>query len=172
MLSQLAVAPAIRYHSKVAMPKHPSRISIPSPDDNFFAAKQRKPIPYEFVLDYLAPLSPRTRPMFGCLAVYIGDKIIGALRDKAGQNSDNGLWLATSEEHHQSLHRDFPHMRSIQVFGKPVTSWQVLPADSSDFEESALRACELIRGGDPRIGKVPKARTARGAQRKSSMAQR
>ena len=34
-----------------------------------FAAKQRKIVPHEFVLDALAALSPRTNPMFGCLAV-------------------------------------------------------------------------------------------------------
>jgi hypothetical protein len=27
----------------------------------------------------------------------------------------------------------------IGVFSKPVTGWQVLPADASDCEESALR---------------------------------
>jgi hypothetical protein len=49
-------------------------------------------------------------------------------------------------------------MRSIQVFGKEVTGWQVLPADAPDFEEAALHACELVIARDPRIGKVPKAR--------------
>ena len=47
-------------------------------------------------------------------------------------------------------------MRSIGLFGTPVTSWQVLPVDAPDFEESALRACELIAARDPRIGKIPK----------------
>jgi hypothetical protein len=74
--------------------------------------------------------------------------------------ADNGVWLATTEEHHQSLRREFPDMRSIQVFGKKVTGWQVLPADAKDFEEAALRACELVLAGDPRIGKVPGARRA------------
>src|SRR5688572_32123084 len=46
-----------------------------------------------------------------------------------------------------------PHMRSIQLFGTPITSWQVLPSDASDFEESALRACELVLARDPRIGR-------------------
>jgi hypothetical protein len=45
-----------------------------------------------------------------------------------------------------------------------VTHWQVLPADAPDFEEAALRACELVVARDTRIGKVPKSR-ARGAQR-------
>jgi len=46
-------------------------------------------------------------------------------------------------------------MRSIAVFGKKVTGWQVLPADAPDFETSSLRACELVAAKDPRIGKVP-----------------
>jgi hypothetical protein len=57
-------------------------------------------------------------------------------------------------------------MRSIQMFGKKVTGWQVLPVDAPDFEESALRACELIAAEDPRIGKIPKARrSSSGARR-------
>jgi len=93
--------------------------------------------------------------MFGCLAVYIGREIVLILRDRPTHQADNGIWLATTPEHHESLRREFPNMRSVQVFGKPVTAWQVLPADASDFEESALRACELVLAGDPRIGKVP-----------------
>jgi hypothetical protein len=124
-------------------------------DDTLFAVKQRKAVPHEFVLDAIAPLSPRTRPMFGCLAVYVKEKIVLVLRDKLKNTADNGVWLATTEEHHESLRREFPKMRSIKVLGKAVTAWQVLPADAPDFEEAALRACELIAAGDPRIGKVP-----------------
>jgi hypothetical protein len=127
-------------------------------DDALFAPKRRKPVPHEFVLDAIAALSPTTRPMFGCLAIYVKDKIVLILRDKAGATADNGVWLATTEEHHQSLRREFPHMRSIQVLGTNVTGWQVLPVDAPDFEETALRACELVAAGDPRIGKVPGAR--------------
>ena len=129
-------------------------------DDTRFAVKQRKSVPHEFVLDAIATLSPTTRPMFGCLAVYVQDKIVLILRDKRDQTADNGVWLATTEEHHQSLRREFPNMRSIQVLGKKVTGWQVLPADAQDFEEAALLACELVLAGDPRIGKVPGARRA------------
>src|SRR6266851_3276001 len=134
-------------------------VSLP-PDDTFYAVKQRKPVPHEFVLDAIAPLSPRTRSMFGCLAIYVEGKIVLILRDKRDQTADNGVWLATTEEHHQSLRQEFPNMRSIQVLGKKVTGWQVLPADAQNFEEAALRACELILAGDPRIGKVPGARRA------------
>jgi hypothetical protein len=125
------------------------------------AIKTRKPVPYEFVLEAMSPLSPWTRPMFGCLAVYVGEKIMLILRDKGGKDPDNGVWLATTIEHHKSLQREFPNMRSIRVFGNDVTGWQVLPADALDFEEAALRACELIAAGDVRIGKVPGAKKSR-----------
>jgi hypothetical protein len=124
-------------------------------DNAALSIKQRKPVPHEFVLDALAPVSPRTRPMFGCLAIYVEDKIVLILRDKPDQSADNGVWLATTQEHHQSLRKDFPNMRSIEVLGKKVTGWQVLPSDAEDFEEAALRACEFVLAGDARIGKIP-----------------
>jgi hypothetical protein len=83
------------------------------------------------------------------------------LRDKGDDAPDNGVWLATSKEHHESLRREFPNMRSIQVLSKNVTGWQVLPQDAPDFEEAALRACELVAGRDPRIGKAPGVRRSR-----------
>jgi hypothetical protein len=135
------------------------------PDDALFAVKPRKTVPHAFVLDAIGALSPATRPMFGCLAVYIADKIVLILRDKPGSTADNGVWLATTEEHHDSLRREFPNMRSIQAFGKAVTGWQVLPADAPDFEESAMRASELVLARDPRIGKVPGVRRAKTRKR-------
>lgn len=129
--------------------------------------KRRKLIPYEFVLDSLSALQPVTRPMFGCLAIYAGNKIVLILRDKGGQDRDNGVWLATTAEHHESLRREFPNMRSIEMFGKAVTGWQVLPADAPDFEETALRACDLVIAGDSRIGKVPKLKKPRKSRVKS-----
>jgi len=117
-------------------------------------------VPHEFVLEAIAALRPRTRPIFGCLAVYIGEQIVLILRDKPADNRDNGVWLATTKAHHESLRREFPHLRSIQLFTPEVTGWQVLPADAEDFEEAALRACQLIAARDPRIGKVPKAKPA------------
>ena len=142
--------------------------------DRLLGSRQRKKVPYVFVLDALAELSPWTRPMFGCTAVYIEDKIVLVLREKAGPSPDNGVWLATTIENHDSLRREFPNMRSIQVLGKKVTGWQVLPADTSDFEEAAVHACELVLARDPRIGKVPKSRKTpslkpdKGTKRRSS----
>jgi hypothetical protein len=132
-----------------------SRVTL---NDDPFVVKRHKPAPHQFVLDAIASLSPVTRPMFGCLAVYVGDKIVLILRDKQDAAADNGVWLATTVQHHESLRREFPNMRSIHVLGKKLTGWQVLPVEAADFEQAALRAADLVIAGDPRIGKVPKSR--------------
>ena len=144
------------------------RRSQPTParKDPFLDGGPRKKVPHEFVLEALADLSPRTNPMFGCLAVYVGEKIVLVLREKPGPSPDNGVWVATTVDHHESLRHDFPNMRSIEVLGKAVTGWQVLPADAPDFEEAAMHACELIIARDPRIGKVPKSRRTPAAKPK------
>ena len=127
-----------------------------------FALKQRKPVPHQFVLDALSEVETYRRPMFGCLAIYVGDKIVLILRDRPIHPEDNGVWLATTREHHESLRREFPSMQTIGLLGEKITNWQLLPAAAKDFEKAALHACELVIAGDPRIGKVP------GAKRKKS----
>ena len=126
-------------------------------EENNLGVTPRKRVPHDFVLQALANLEPRTNPMFGCLAVYVGERIVLILRDKRDHTAnDDGVWLATTQVHHESLRKDFPNMRSIAVLGREVTGWQVLPADAPDFEAAALRACELIAAKDPRIGKIPR----------------
>jgi hypothetical protein len=126
-----------------------------------FTGRRRAAVPHEFVLEALASLAPTTRLMFGCLAVYVGDRIVLILRDSNKAPADNGVWLATTVQHHESLRRVFPHMRSIRVLAKGVTNWQLLPAAAPDFESACLTACRLIRAGDPRIGKVPQQKKRR-----------
>jgi hypothetical protein len=133
---------------------------------------RRKTVPHEFVLDAIGAIAPRTRSMFGCLAIYVGDKIVLLLRDRPNEAADNGVWLATTAEHHESLQREFPNMRSIRLFGEAVTGWQVLPVDAPDFEESAIRACELVIRRDPRIGKVPKGKQRSTSRGKGSVGSR
>ena len=93
------------------------------PDDASFRVNPRKNVPHEFVLDAIASLFPRTNAMFGCLAVYVGEKIVLILRDRPKKAVDNGVWLATTQEHHESLRREFPSMRSIRLLGKKVTGF-------------------------------------------------
>jgi len=118
--------------------------------------KKPTSIPFNFVLEQLYSVDPILKPMFGCHAVYIGDKIMVILRQKEDHREDNGIWLSTKKEHHTSLRILFPAMRSIQVLGNGETHWQILPEESEDFEQSAISLCELITKGDARIGNVPK----------------
>lgn len=114
-----------------------------------------KPIPFNFILDYLYPIDVVTRPMFSVIAVYTGNKIVLGLRESLKNPESNGIWIATSKEHHGSLKKDFPTIASIPVLGDGATGWQYLPSDAEHFEEDAIKICELIKKNDPRIGKVP-----------------
>ena len=136
-------------------PKTPRRADKLPAGEAIFSTKKAKALPHPFVLDALEAALPETRPMFGCTAVYVGEKIVMILRDKGNKDPDSGVWLATIPEHHDSLRRELPSLRSITVFGSGVTGWQVLPVTGAEFEEEALHACELVLVGDPRIGKIP-----------------
>lgn len=114
-----------------------------------------KSIPFNFVLEYLSGEELLIRPMFGCHAVYTRGKIVLILRHKNDFPHDNGVWLATTKEHHISMKNDFPSMRSISLFGDGLSAWQNIPEEADDFEEAVIKACELILKGDIRIGKVP-----------------
>ena len=118
----------------------------------------KKAVAFDFVLEELYSLEPTVKPMFGCHAVYVKEKIVLILRRREAYPEDNGVWLATSREHHDSLRKSLPGMRSIALFGADESAWQNLPADSEHFEEEVMKACDLILRGDPRIGKIPKRR--------------
>jgi hypothetical protein len=116
-------------------------------------------IPFDFVLEKLDRVHPRVKPMFGCYAVYVGEKIVLILRQRKDHEDDNGVWIAAQREYHESLKREFPCMRSIHLLGTAETVWQNIPVDDDSFEELVLKACELIIKGDLRIGKIPKSKT-------------
>jgi hypothetical protein len=120
--------------------------------------KKSKPIAFDFVLDELCTADPVVRPMFGCHAIYVREKIVLILRKKEGPGKDNGVWVATTSTHHESLRKDFPSMRSISLFGGVESGWQNLPDEDDHFEEEVMKICKFILKGDSRIGKVPKPR--------------
>lgn len=126
--------------------------------------KKPRTIPFNFVLDELYSVNLEVKPMFGCYALYKGNKIVLMLRKKEDFTDDNGVWVATTPEHLVALKKDFPSMRPVKLLGENVTAWQNLPYEADDFEASVLQACELIRRNDPRIGKVPKARKKKTSQ--------
>ena len=106
--------------------------------------RKKSTVAFDFILDYLTPASPVTKPMFGCHSVYVGEQIVLILRKKIPADSDNGMWIATDIPHHTSLKKEFPAMRPIRIFGEKGSKWQLIPEESDDFESAALRICELI----------------------------
>lgn len=94
--------------------------------------------------------------MFGCHAIYVANKIVLILRNKENDKQDNGVWLATTLEHHESLKKILPSMQSIHLFGDGVSGWQNIPSGADDFEESVMTVCDMILKNDHRIGKIPK----------------
>ena len=118
-------------------------------------------VPFGFVFEYLYPKEPRVKPMFGCHALYLGKRLVLILRKRDAHPEANGVWIATSRKHHESLRKIFPSMRSIPMLGKDPTNWQILPERSEDFESSVITACELIVKGDPRIGTIPGSKRVR-----------
>ena len=107
-------------------------------------------IPHDFVLDYLYPLPTRTKKMFGNYAVYVENKIVLATRQNENKPIDNGIWVATSEEYHQSLKEEFSSLTNLTLYN--IKKWLLLPIAADDFEEVAISLCELIKQNDPRIG--------------------
>jgi len=116
----------------------------------------KQKIPFEFVLEELDRVHPRVRPMFGCYAIYVGEKLVLILRQRKDHTDDNGVWIAAKREDHESLKKEFPCMRSVRLLGTVETVWQNIPVDDERFEELVLKACGLIIKGDLRIGKIPK----------------
>ena len=124
--------------------------------------------PFPFVLELLAPLDPVVRPMFGSYALYVAGKIVLVLRKRKEHASMNGVWVATTREHHASLRRIIPCLGSIPLLGKGETQWQLVAEEEEEFESSVMTLVRLVLAGDRRIGTVPKARAKRPVRPKAA----
>ena len=113
-----------------------------------------KPIPFPFIIDELSSLRPTLSKVFGFTHVYLEDKLLFSLRDSATQRGTNGMWLYTTSEFGNSLMAEFPDLPRRQLWRSGKNAWVVLASRLGDFEQHALRACELILAGDRRIGRV------------------
>ena len=120
------------------------------------------PLAYTFVLEELQSLlSPdriRVKPMFGCHAVYVDDRIVFILRRRG--SADDGVWVALSDPAHAaSVVKDYPAMRMIEMFRqRAFNDWFNLPESAASFEEVALELCQRVQKKDARFGKFPKLR--------------
>lgn len=116
-------------------------------------------MPFDFLLDYL-PASVVIKPAIGMYYIYFEGKIVLIFRKLSKNSQHNGLWIATKKEHHISLKTNIPAITDF-VFDEGETfesAWLQLKDDHEDFEETAIRICELVSHRDERIGKAtPKA---------------
>ena len=116
-----------------------------------------KAAPFDFVFDYL-PRNVIVKPMFGMYYIYLNKKIMLILR-KASKNLDmNGVWVATSKKHHQSLEQEIPALADFVLDNGEMhdSEWRLIKVNDDDFEDAAIRVCKLISHGDKRIGKETK----------------
>jgi hypothetical protein len=114
-------------------------------------------IPFDFIFDYLLPIETTVKPFFGMFAIYSGEKLLLMLRERDNQPGLNGIWIATARGGQESLKKALPALRTVSgpKAKNPETGWQMISATADDFEETAIRVCELIIRRDPRIGKIP-----------------
>lgn len=115
-------------------------------------------IAFDFVIEQLYSRHPQVKPMFGAHGVYVDMKIICILRDKESYPNDNGIWIASPSDNHESLKKLIPVLRKIEMFGQNASDWMLIPADEDDFETYANIFCGLVLQGDFRIGKLSKAK--------------
>ena len=112
-----------------------------------------KSAPFDFVFDYL-PTGITLKKMFGMQYIYLGKRIMLILRKSAKQPEWNGIWVATSREHHEGLKNNIPELGHFFMDGDDRHSnWLLIPDNAEDFEGAAIKVCELIAHGDARIGR-------------------
>jgi hypothetical protein len=110
--------------------------------------------PFDFVLDYL-PSGIIIKKMFGMHYIYLGKRIMLILRQRPNEPELNGVWIATSKKHHDSLKEHIPELGAFFINNdERQGNWLFLKDDAEDFEGAAITVCGLISHGDQRIGNV------------------
>ena len=113
-------------------------------------------IPFDFILDYLLPIETEIRPFFGMFSIYSGQKLLLMLRERKNEPEMNGIWIALNKGH-AVLKAEMPGLRPYPGSGggKKDNGWLQIHPDLDQFEELAIRICEMIVHRDPRIGRIP-----------------
>jgi hypothetical protein len=88
------------------------------------------------------------RKMFGCLAIYLGQKNIMMLAEFPDDEVWNGVLIPTFYEHHESLMEQFEGLSPHAVLKK----WLYLPLKHPQFEEGVAALVLAIAKKDARIG--------------------
>ena len=145
---------------------HPRReLEILKYLDDRSMRERRKPKAQHALQWVFDPLEARDdflqKRMFGCLAAYLGDRIVLVVAAK--ETPWNGILIPTDREHHRAVQKLFPMLAPHPVLGK----WLYLDQGDEQFEETVEGMIGLIQKGDPRIGVLPKAKKSKVRSRKN-----
>jgi hypothetical protein len=116
--------------------------------------------PFPFILAELEALRLTSKKVFGFTHVYLDDRLLFSLRDADNQRGTNGMWLYTTTDQVESLAAEFSELSRRQIWRSGKNAWIILASRLPNFEEHALRACELILWNDQRIGRISRRRLA------------
>jgi len=110
-------------------------------------------IPFDFLLNDL-PAGIIVKPAIGMFYIYFNGRIVLIFRKTNKNPQFNGIWIATTRDHHHSLKVDVPAVSEFQLEEGIDTAWLLLNHEHDDFESAATKICQLVAYKDPRIGKV------------------
>ena len=130
--------------------------------DDLFKQEKRKnaALPFPFVIEELLPIRPTVKQMFGFTHVYLDERLICSLRNSIKQPATNGMWLYTTVSDLEGLAKEFPHLPRRCLWRSKEKAWVILPSKLGEFEEYAIKACELILQGDRRIGRLTRGKAS------------
>jgi len=111
-------------------------------------------LPYDFVLNALYPVRPKVKKMLGCYALMDDKKLLMLLRDREQQPEFNGVFVATNAVHYDALQNEIHTSRMEFDLDGDERSWIFISEDIDAFEEKVKKACDMIKAGDERIGKL------------------
>lgn len=115
----------------------------------------KKPMPFDFLLDYL-PASITVKPAVGMFYIYFDKKIVLIFRKVNKNPQYNGIWISITRVEQTSLKAEIPAITDF-VFDEGENfdpAWLLLSDAHEDFEEAAIKLCQLVSQKDKRIGKV------------------
>ncbi|SDF29751.1 hypothetical protein SAMN05216464_115152 [Mucilaginibacter pineti] len=119
-----------------------------------------KPMPFEFLLDYL-PAHVVVLPVIGMFLIYANGKNVLIFRKTRKNPQHNGIWISTKKEYHDSLKSEIPAITGFDFEDHATESdWLLLSDAHEDFETAANQLCELVTAKDHRIGKITPKSTA------------
>jgi hypothetical protein len=111
-------------------------------------------VPYEFTLQKLYPVRPKIKIIGWLWLVPKQQTHYLFKRTRTLMPEFNGVYIATVPEFYEELQKEIHTSRMEFDFDGSKNSWIFISEDLPDFEQKVELACELVKQGDERIGKV------------------